>query len=87
MSEFSKGPPDPTWRDIKQLAYALLLVVPMIAVVCYGAVGLVGIRSAFWIGAGLVTLTVTTFGLLVAVSFLVTYADDAMQSKLHGRRG
>jgi len=80
------GPPDPTWRDIKQLAYALMLIVPMIAVVCFGAARLVGPRAAFWIAVGLVTLTGIVFGLLVATSFLVTYADDVMDAKLHGRR-
>jgi len=80
------GPPDPTWRDIKQLAYALMLVVPMIAVVCYGAAGLVGPRAAFWIAVGLVTLTGIVFGLLVVTSFLVTFADDLMDARLHGRR-
>lgn len=80
------GPPSATWRDVMQLAYALLLIVPIIAVVCYGAAGLVGPRAAFWIGVGLVTLTGIIFGLLVAVSFLVTYADDVLQSRLHRRR-
>ena len=80
------GPLNATWRELKQLAYALLLVVPLIAVVCYGAADLVGPRAALWIGFGLATLTVITFAMLVAVSFLVTYADDAMQSKFHGRR-
>ena len=80
------GPPDPTWREIKQLAYALLLVVPIIAVVCYGAARLVGSRAAFWIAVGLVALTVVVFAMLVATSFLVTYADDEIQTRLHGRR-
>ena len=80
------GPPDPTWRDIKHLAYAWLLVLPMIAVVCYGAARLVGPLAAFWIGVGLMTLTGVVFGLLVATSFVVTYVDDAMDAKNHGRR-
>lgn len=80
------GPPNATWRDLKQLAYAVLLIVPIIAVVCHRAAGLVGFRAAFWIGVGLVTLTGIIFGLLVAVSFLVTYADDVLQSRLHRRR-
>lgn len=79
------GPPNATWRDIKQLAYAWLLVMPMIAVVCYGAAGLVGPTAAFWIGVGLVTLTAIVFGMLVVTSFLVTWFDDAMNAKLHGR--
>ena len=80
------GPPDPTWRDIKQLAYAWLLVVPMIAVVCYGASRLVGMIAAFWIAVGLVTLTSVVFGLLVMTSFLFTGADDAMNARLRNRR-
>ena len=80
------GPPDPTWRDLKQLAYAWLLVVPMIAMVCYGAARLVGPLAAFWIAVGLVTLTGVVFGLLVVTSFVVTYADDRINAKLHGRR-
>ena len=80
------GPPNPTWRDIKQLAYALLLVVPIVAVVCTGTAGLVGRRPAFWIGIGLVALTTITFTMLNAASFLVTHIDDAMQAKLHRPR-
>lgn len=82
------GPPSATWRDIKQLGWTVLLVIPYIAVVCIGAAGLVGTRAAFWIGAGLVALTVITFGLLVVVGLLVSYGDDVLQRWLrrHHRR-
>jgi hypothetical protein len=79
-------PPNPTWRDIKQLAYAFLLVVPMIGVVCYGASRLVGPLAALWIAVGLVSLTGVVFGLLVVTSIVVTYADDVMNANRHERR-
>lgn len=80
------GPPNATWRDIKQLVHAWLLVVPIVAVVCYGAARLVGALAAFWIGIGLIALTGVVFALLVVTSFVVTYADDVVNAKLHGRR-
>ena len=86
MNAKHSGPPNATWRDIKQLAFAWLLVVPMVAVVCYGASRLVGPLAAFWIAIGLLTLTGVVFALLVLTSVVVTYADDAMNAKLHERR-
>jgi hypothetical protein len=80
------GPPNATWRDVKQLGWAALLLVPYIAVVCVGAARLVGWRAAFWLGSGLVALPVVTFVLLIALSLVVTYGDDAVQSRLHVRR-
>jgi hypothetical protein len=58
----------------------------MIGVVCFGASKLVGPLAAFWIAVGLVTLAGVVFGLLVVTSFVVTYADDAMNATLHDRR-
>jgi hypothetical protein len=80
------GPPNATWRDIKQLVHAWLLVVPMIAVVCYGAARLVGLLAAFWIGVGLVALTGVVFAMLVVMSLVVTHVDDVINANLHGRR-
>lgn len=79
-------PPSATWRDIKQLGWAVLLVVPYVAVVCFGAAALVGWRAAFWVAVGLVSLTAVTFALLVVLSLLVTLVDDFLQSRLHARR-
>ena len=79
------GPPNATWREVKQLGWATILVVPYIAVVCVGAARLIGWRAAFWVGSGLVALTVVTFLLLIAASLVVTYGDDALQARLHDR--
>jgi hypothetical protein len=79
MSDKKPGPPSATWRDIKQLGWALLLVVPFIAMVSYGAVGLVGKRAAFWIGVGLAALTVITFSLIVSFNLLASFGDDLLQ--------
>lgn len=76
MNNERRGPPSATWRDIKQLGWALLLVVPFIAVVSYGAVGLVGKRAAIWIGVGLAVLTVITFSLIVSVNLLASCGHD-----------
>jgi len=79
MSDRKPGPPSATWRDIKQLGGALLLVVPFIAIVSYGAVGLVGKRAAFWIGVGLAALTVITFSLIVSVNLLASFGHDLLK--------
>lgn len=79
------GPPNATWRELKQLAWGVVLVVPYIAIVCYGAAGLVGARAAFWIAVGLVCLTIVTFSMLVLFSLVVTGIDDRAQARLHRR--
>lgn len=71
--------PDATWRDVKQLGWAVLMVVPMIVVVCYGAAGLVGPRAAFWIGVGLVALTVVTFALIIVASLMASVGYDLVK--------
>jgi hypothetical protein len=78
--------PNATWRDIKQLGWAALMVVPMIVVVCYGAAGLVGARAAFWIGVGLAALTVVTFALIVVASLTASAGHDLVKRLRGGKR-
>ena len=71
-----RGPPNETWADVKQLAWALLLVCPFIALAAWGARVLIGARAALWLGIGLAAFAFVTFAVIVALSLTVSYGHE-----------
>jgi hypothetical protein len=70
--------PNPTWTDVKQIGWTVLLVLPVIAVASFGASRLVGTRAAAWVGIGLAVLSVVTFALIVCSCLLLSFGGDAL---------
>ena len=60
--------------DIKQLASALLFVVPMLAITSLGISRWLGVRTALVLSLAVGILVVASFTLIVAVSVGVSYA-------------
>jgi hypothetical protein len=64
----------PTMADIKQLACALLFVVPMLAIVSFGLSRMLGVRTALWLSLAFGIFVATAFACIVAVSIGISYA-------------
>jgi hypothetical protein len=62
-----------TMADIKQLACALLFVVPMLAIVALGLSRMLGMRTALWLSLAFGSFVVVAFALIVTVSIGVSY--------------
>lgn len=71
-------PRNETWADIKQYAWALVLVYPFIGVTAYFARGLLGARGAFWFGLGLSAFATLVFALVLVFSLAASYAGDSV---------
>jgi len=65
-----------TWKDLKQLAWSVMLVMPFIALGTFGLAALVGVRTAVWVGVGLATFVVVIFLLIVAMCLVGSYAYE-----------
>lgn len=80
------GPDDPTWREIKQLGWFLLLLYPFIAIGAFSGRSLVGGRVAFWTGVGLAAFITTCFALIVLASLAASVCYDLVQRRRRRRR-
>ena len=78
-------PTDPTWADLKQLGWALLLVYAVIALLVVLARQFFGLGAAVRIGGGLAAFVTAAFGLITGASLLVSYGADVVR-RLQDRR-
>ncbi|MES2521613.1 MAG: hypothetical protein V4617_02860 [Gemmatimonadota bacterium] len=65
--------PNPTWADIKSLAWSVSLVFVFIAVGAFGARVLIGEHGAFLLAIGLMLFVILAFALIVGASLLISY--------------
>lgn len=72
---------DAVGPELKQLGYALVLIVPFIAVFAYGARVLLGNRTAFWLGVGIVATGVIAIGSVVVASLGSSYIVDWIRKR------
>ena len=79
--------PDPTWADVKQLGWGLLLLWGLIALLAALARHYFGGRTALWVGLGLGALVTAAFVLVTAGSLLVSYGAEWMHQRQDRRRG
>jgi hypothetical protein len=76
MAADLKGPPNATWADLRQLAWALALVIPFIGLAAYFARVLVGVRAALWLGVALAVLAAAAFAMVVVFCLIASYVGE-----------
>ena len=79
--------PNPTWADVKQLGWGLLLPWGLIAVLAALTRHYFGARTALLVGLGLGALVAAALVLITAVSLLVSYGAEWLHRHQDRRRG
>lgn len=65
-----------TWKDVKQLAWSVMLVFPFIAIGAFGLSALVGARTAAWVAVGLAFFVVAIFSMTIAMCLAGSFAYE-----------
>jgi hypothetical protein len=62
--------PNATWQDLKQLAFAVLLLELVVAALALATRTFFGVRTALWVGFGIGALVLVAFALISIVGVL-----------------
>ncbi len=65
-----------TWKDLKQLAWSVMLVLPFIALGTFGLSAVIGVRRAVWAGVGLTAFVIAILSLIVAMCLVGSYGFE-----------
>ena len=72
--------PNPTWYDLKQLAFAVLLFELVIAALAVATRAFFGVRTAIWVGLGIGAVVLAAFVLITLIGVL-THATAAFLAR------
>ena len=72
--------PNPTWYDLKQLAFTVLLFELVIAALAVATRAFFGVRTAIWVGFGIGVVVLAAFVLITVVGIL-THATAAFLAR------
>ena len=67
-----------TWKDIRQLAWSVMLVLPFLAIGTFGLASLVGTPTALWVAGSLVLFVTAAFVLIVLMCVLGSYGYELL---------